>query len=192
MDPVGDVARVDLVGARPDRRTTDTRRRIEDAALDLFVLKGFTATSLRDIAEAVGLTKAAVYYHFKAKSDIARAVMQPFIDDVNALFARLEQAPSKPRAVLEIYFDTLVPHRRTFLALLRDASLAAFVDLERPSARWIDQLSHLLLGPDVTPEGRVRAVHAASGLSRTLLIDDVPLETIRRAAVDAALGALGR
>lgn len=177
--------------ARRDGRTTDTRQRIESAALMLFVTKGFTATSLRDIAEAVGLTKAAVYYHFRAKTDLAEAFMRPFIDDVDAVLGRLEEDAVDPRAVLEAYFDALIPHRTTFLALLRDASLAAHVDLERPAVRWIESLSRLLVGPDATPEQRVRAVHATSGLSRTMLMTDVPLETIRRVAVDAALGALG-
>ena len=53
---------------------TDTRERILDVALDLFVEKGFDQTSLREIAEQLGVTKAALYYHFPSKGDILIAL----------------------------------------------------------------------------------------------------------------------
>jgi len=45
----------------------NTRQRIEAAALRLFVEKGVAATSIRDIAEAVGLSDGALYRHFPGK-----------------------------------------------------------------------------------------------------------------------------
>ncbi len=51
-----------------------TRERILDAALDLFVEKGYEATSLREIASQVGISKAALYYHFPSKGDILLAL----------------------------------------------------------------------------------------------------------------------
>jgi AcrR family transcriptional regulator len=47
-----------------------TRERILDVALDLFVEQGYERTSLREIAEQMGFTKAALYYHFASKEDI--------------------------------------------------------------------------------------------------------------------------
>ncbi|HEY4827216.1 MAG TPA: helix-turn-helix domain-containing protein [Solirubrobacteraceae bacterium] len=47
-----------------------TRERILDIALDLFSERGYDKTSLRDIAERLGTTKAALYYHFARKEDI--------------------------------------------------------------------------------------------------------------------------
>ena len=43
-------------------------------ALDLFTEKGFDGTSLREIAERLGVTKAALYYHFASKDDILMAL----------------------------------------------------------------------------------------------------------------------
>jgi AcrR family transcriptional regulator len=43
-------------------------------ALDLFIEKGFDKTSLREIAEQIGVTKAALYYHFASKEDILMAL----------------------------------------------------------------------------------------------------------------------
>ena len=47
-----------------------TRDRILDIALDLFVEQGFDKTSLREIAERLGFSKAAIYYHFASKDEI--------------------------------------------------------------------------------------------------------------------------
>ena len=43
-------------------------------ALDLFIEKGYDKTSLREIAEQLGVTKAALYYHFASKDDILMAL----------------------------------------------------------------------------------------------------------------------
>jgi AcrR family transcriptional regulator len=51
-----------------------TKERILDVALDLFTEKGFDGTSLREIAERLGFTKAALYYHFASKGDILMAL----------------------------------------------------------------------------------------------------------------------
>jgi AcrR family transcriptional regulator len=52
----------------------DTRERILDVALDLFTEQGYDGTSLRQIAEQLGVTKAALYYHFESKGDILLAL----------------------------------------------------------------------------------------------------------------------
>ena len=56
-----------------------TRQQILETAQRLFAELGYDATSLQMIADEMGLTKAAVYYHFRAKSDILHAAMLPGI-----------------------------------------------------------------------------------------------------------------
>ena len=56
----------------PEARST--RERILDVALDLFIEKGYDRTSLREIAEPLGFSKAALYYHFASKEDILMAL----------------------------------------------------------------------------------------------------------------------
>src|SRR5580704_437683 len=51
-----------------------TRERILDIALELFTTQGYDKTSLRQIAERMGFSKAAIYYHFASKDDILRAL----------------------------------------------------------------------------------------------------------------------
>jgi AcrR family transcriptional regulator len=62
-----------------------TRQQILDTAQRLFAELGYDATSLQMIADEMGLTKAAVYYHFRAKSDILHAAMQPGIQRLEVL-----------------------------------------------------------------------------------------------------------
>lgn len=49
---------------------TDTRQRILTVSAGLFAQHGYAGTSIRDISEALGVTKAALYYHFASKDDI--------------------------------------------------------------------------------------------------------------------------
>jgi AcrR family transcriptional regulator len=62
-----------------------TRQQILETAQRLFTEHGYDATSLQMIADEMGLTKAAVYYHFRAKTDILHAAMQPGIQRLKAL-----------------------------------------------------------------------------------------------------------
>jgi AcrR family transcriptional regulator len=52
-----------------------TREQILDASLRLFSEKGFARTSVRDIAQAAGITDAAIYYHFASKRDLFDALI---------------------------------------------------------------------------------------------------------------------
>ena len=67
-------AGVGLVTDPVEPTEPDTRQRILDVALDLFIEQGFDGTSLREIAEKLGVTKAALYYHFASKDDILMAL----------------------------------------------------------------------------------------------------------------------
>ena len=74
-DNPADLADPRDAAATPDPSThVDTRQRILDVALDLFTEQGFDATSLRQIAERLGVTKAALYYYFESKDDILLAL----------------------------------------------------------------------------------------------------------------------
>src|ERR1700689_4807307 len=55
---------------RRGRPRGSTRERILDVALELFSEQGYEQTSLREIADRLGVTKAALYYHFERKEDI--------------------------------------------------------------------------------------------------------------------------
>lgn len=52
----------------------ETRNQLLDAAEKVFFDKGFSQTSLMDIAEAAGLSRGAIYWHFKNKGDLFEAM----------------------------------------------------------------------------------------------------------------------
>jgi AcrR family transcriptional regulator len=60
----------------------ETKRRIVREALKLFLEGGYDRTSLRDIAEAVGVTKPAIYHHFGSKEDLLQAVLTLFFEEM--------------------------------------------------------------------------------------------------------------
>jgi AcrR family transcriptional regulator len=62
--------------ARKLRQGPVTREQILDASLRLFSEKGFARTSVRDIAQAAGITDAAIYYHFSSKRDLFEALIE--------------------------------------------------------------------------------------------------------------------
>src|SRR5829696_4701481 len=56
------------------------RERILDVAEVAVLAKGFAATSIEEIITAVGITKSGFFYHFPDKSDLAKALLQRYID----------------------------------------------------------------------------------------------------------------
>jgi len=70
-----------------------TRSRILDVALDLFVEKGYDRTSLREIAERLGVTKAAIYYYFSSKDDILMALHMRLHEVGREALGRLARGP---------------------------------------------------------------------------------------------------
>jgi AcrR family transcriptional regulator len=73
---------------------TNTRSRIQEIAIRLFTERGYEATSLREIAEELGFTKAALYYHFKTKEEIVESLID---DRAKRLDELIEWAVGQPR-----------------------------------------------------------------------------------------------
>ena len=70
----------------------DTRERILTVANELFTEQGYEGTSLREIADRLGITKAALYYHFRSKDEILTTLLNPFFVLLDDLLGRLEDA----------------------------------------------------------------------------------------------------
>jgi AcrR family transcriptional regulator len=68
-------------------RRGDTREKIQQVAVELFAEHGYEKTSLREIAERLDVTKAALYYHFKTKEDIVVSLFDDFITAIDDLIA---------------------------------------------------------------------------------------------------------
>jgi AcrR family transcriptional regulator len=94
----------------------DTRDRILETALDLFIERGYEKTSLREIAERVGVTKAALYYHFASKEEIIRTLVQPLFDQMGPLAEALASRPDLKTwsEGLAAIIGWVLPQRRLF------------------------------------------------------------------------------
>ena len=91
-----------------------TRQQILETAQRLFNELGYDATSLQMIADEMGLTKAAVYYHFRAKSDILHAAMRPGIQRLGALLdeaAAIRGRRARTEHLVNGFTDFLVQNR---------------------------------------------------------------------------------
>lgn len=66
-----------------------TRERLMDVAQDSVLAKGFAATSIDEIIAEAGLTKSGFFYHFRDKNDLAKALLQRYLDEEWTVFDQL-------------------------------------------------------------------------------------------------------
>jgi AcrR family transcriptional regulator len=95
-----------------DNNATSTKHRIAHAALDLFSRKGFTETSIREIAMAVGINVSSLYNHFESKAAMLDHLLEDYkqfacsIQPSNEFWTRLKPGakPDDVVSCLTIYF----------------------------------------------------------------------------------------
>ncbi|MFB9832362.1 TetR/AcrR family transcriptional regulator [Actinoallomurus acaciae] len=174
-------------------RPSDTKQRIQEVARELFAQQGVQRTSLQEIADRLGITKPALYYHFSSREELVRSIVQPIIDEEEAFLMDQEALEKvEPRALMEGYFDFHYRHRREIMLMLSELTTLADLGLIGLVLKWRDRLVRLLHGPEPTLEQAARAVIAFGGLQDcTLQFADIPKDELRQVAVDGACGALG-
>lgn len=139
---------------RADERRTDTRQQIRVVAMELFAEQGYDKTSLREIAERLGVTKAAVYYHFRTKEEIVASLFDDqlaALDELVAWGSTQPPGPQRNRALLERYSEHLAgagvnPHMVRFLQENQTA-LKGLSSGAEMRARF-GELAKLLSGPE--------------------------------------------
>jgi AcrR family transcriptional regulator len=151
----------------------DTKRRALEIALDLFGRKGYEATSMREIAEAAGVTKATLYYHFENKAAIIRGLAERYrqaLDDL-AFWAAQKPRPA-PSVVLGAIADLVRAQGVQFYRFLynnaqaiRDFPLEDSRNFEIP-----ESLYDALVYPDTSIEARIRAHMAVHAIHTSLII----------------------
>nr|MDT0657024.1 TetR family transcriptional regulator [Micromonospora sp. DSM 115978] len=175
-------------GSSPPRaRATDTRARILDTALELFTAQGFQRTPLRSIADRLGLTKAAILYHYPTKDDLLAALVEPLLQELEGV---LETALSHPprsarQAALEGFLDAMLRHRRALGMLVHDMALLARGKAYTRLFSLVTRMNQVVAGPEPTRLDRVRAVQAFAMLSDpVVMIADIPDDVLRADMLD--------
>jgi len=161
---------------------TSTKERILDVALELFVEQGYDKTSLRQIADRLGVTKAALYYHFERKEDIflelhlrMHRLGSDVLDELDGLGPD-EIVTAWPH-VLDGFVDQVLANRDLFLLHQRNENaFKQIVDDERHRAENedIEERFRALLADAAIPlEQRVRMACSIGAALLPLMGGDV-------------------
>jgi TetR/AcrR family transcriptional regulator, transcriptional repressor for nem operon len=104
------------------RGDADTAVRILDAAERLVQVRGFNGFSYADIAADLGITKAALHYHFAGKADLGEALIRRYADRFGRALAALDAtaptAADKLRGYADLYLGVLRDHRMCLCGML--------------------------------------------------------------------------
>ncbi|MCX4698908.1 TetR/AcrR family transcriptional regulator [Streptomyces sp. NBC_01373] len=132
----------DTMDGTRQRRRGNTRQRIQDIALELFAEQGYEKTSLREIAERLDVTKAALYYHFKTKEEILVSIFDDLAKPIEDL---IEWGKGQPHT-LETKQEIV---RRYSEALVAAAPLYRFMQENQATVRELrigETFKHRMLG----------------------------------------------
>lgn len=177
----------------------DTRTRLLETALGLFTVHGVEGTSLQMIADALGVTKAAVYYHFRTKDDITEAVAEPALRELSAVLdqaATLRRHSAQVDHVLDGLIDLVVRHRVLVAVFCSDPGIARAVERSLHGEENVMTRLPAMLTSDDTDEACQVAAHVA--LAGVAMAGGSPAfatmdgEALRRHLGDAARRLLGR
>jgi AcrR family transcriptional regulator len=179
----------------------DTRSRLLDTALKLFSEHGVEGTSLQMIADALGVTKAAVYYHFKTKDEIVSAIVGPPVRELDQV---LDVALSKRGRSAQIdhalqgLVDLIVRHRSLFGLISSDLGIRRVVKTTSEAAKVDDvtRKMQMVFGGAAPNLADAIAVHVVfAGLSMVggdLQYAGIDNETLRQHLLDVGRRLLGR
>ncbi len=187
------------------RRTGEgTRAAIQRVALDLFTSRGYETTSMREIADQLGIKKASLYYHFAGKEDIVRSLFERRGHEAEEQLEWLRQQPRTPHLVRDTvmrWVDSFSEEKMQGIRFLTTNPLLA-QSLDRGAGDRIGEalsqlaqaLSELL--PDQSPVFGLRlrmallSINAAVVASTNGNYTDAEILAAARASAIAAVDAL--
>jgi AcrR family transcriptional regulator len=155
------------------RPGSETRAEILRVALDLFTRQGYEGTSIRDIAEALGVTKSSLYYHFDSKEAILRALVGDRRGEIDELIEWIDQQERTPdlaqRAALR-WIDATTPQRILGMrfAHANRPVMARLAESGGDIRSWFDEVIAHLLPPGVSWVDRIRLRMAFDTVSAAL------------------------
>ncbi|MGE0215794.1 TetR/AcrR family transcriptional regulator [Mycolicibacterium sp.] len=164
---------------------TPAQIRVLDAALDLISEHGVSGTSLQMIADAMGVTKAAVYRQFKSKDDIVIALTERELGRLEDALEAAEAETSAPRArdmLLHQVIDEAVERRRHVATLQFDPVIIKFLANHEPFQAFIARLYAVLIG-DAGQQARLPAAMLSGAIAVGVmhpLVSDIDDDTLRR------------
>jgi AcrR family transcriptional regulator len=180
------------MGSRSGASYTAAQTRVIEAALALFGEHGISGTSLQMIADAIGVTKAAVYHQYHSKDEIVRAVAEVVLAGLEAAVESAEASPSPARArevLIARMIDLAVEQRHLAGILQRDPVMLRFLDEHPPFRKVMERVNRVVMGGAPSPRRRVQAAIVASAIAGSVIhplgrdLDDESLRTQLRKQV---------
>ncbi|GAA2371432.1 TetR/AcrR family transcriptional regulator [Nonomuraea africana] len=178
----------------------DTRAKIQEIALRLFTEQGYEATSLREIAEELGVTKAALYYHFKTKDDIVASLAEMRVAETDELLSWARSQPKTAetrRELVSRYAAQLERSRHQEITRFLERNQTALRDhptIHRMRERMIE-VSDELSSPDDPLDVKLRGsialftLHAGMWLTQHYdVTDDERRATAKKVALEILEG----
>jgi AcrR family transcriptional regulator len=157
------------------RKGTDTRAEIRDVALTLFTEHGYDATSMRELAEQLGITKAALYYHFKNKEAIILSLFEEHLSALDELLAWAAAQPHSPQLSSKLLGGWLALTAGHGLRVMRFAAVnqtalrAALPSGMGSAQQRIDNATQIISGPDAPLQERLRVRMALLSVHITVM-----------------------
>lgn len=165
------------------------RTRVLDAALDLFAEHGVSGTSLQMIADAVGITKAAVYHQFRTKDHIVIAVTERELGRLLPALGEAEarsDGPQAREALLMGVIDMAVRDRRLARTLQFDPVVVRLLAEHEPFQRFMSRLYRVLLD-DGDEDNLIQVAMLSGAISSAVmhpLVGDIDDNTLRSKLTD--------
>jgi TetR/AcrR family transcriptional regulator len=150
------------IQAASTERVLSTADRILDAAEDLFAQKGFSATSLGDVADSVGIRSPSLYNHFKNKESLYEAVLERLLADFSAPLMELDRGPVTQERVFH-WLEAIVRQHHANPNLARLLQHAALSGGPRTN-ELIDRLFRPMFQPASKIEGHNLSLLEDAGL----------------------------
>lgn len=178
-----------------EERAPGTREQILKVATELFGSKGCANTSVREIAQRLGLTKTAVLYHFATKAEILAELAGPLLDDADAAVAAAARTPAErqPEATVAGLLDAYLGHRAVLNLVIGNMAVFAQEAAFQRYFTTMTRAADLVAGPDPGLAARVHATQAIGMLTDPIiLLTDAPTDELRQAILSGVGRLLGR
>ena len=120
---------------------SDLRQQILSTAKNLFIRQGYHGLSMRQIAEALGVSKAALYYYFRDKEELFLAILDSYLDEIEGELQRIQQEQVGARQRIQAMVEIILLQPAEQRAVIRLSS-QEMAQLSLPARQAFDRAYH--------------------------------------------------
>jgi AcrR family transcriptional regulator len=170
--------------------------RIARLALARFRVGGFAGTSIADLAGDLGVSKAAIYYHYRSKDALLHRLIDPLLDAIDACIQDHNTPASSARTarqLLAAYLTVLTARQEVVPLVATDVAVLNHPKIGPRLRAQNQQLRTLLAAPDTSVSAMLRAEAALGAIWRPLVAEpqiDLTDTAHQQMLIDAAAAAL--